>query len=269
MALHVLVIFPTGQTIDLFAIAPVEFDEGTDGVVADLELVEQQGNIVFPCADTGEAGGHANHFQKGPEGANAVSGRDFRMLEIHVASPDTYGELGEPVDVVIHDVFHPCREDDGQCCAMRGVVEGGEFVRERVTGPVLFASDTAGVVMGECACPHQVGPMAVVVGMFEYQRQFVFDGQQNGFAQAIGQFDVFCVGEVAFENVSHDVRCAPCGRQGWQGLRKFRIQDGKDRTDLVAGIGTLEHAVFAGDDGNGGRFAAGCRDGQDGADGQG
>ena len=43
---HVVIRFPAGKFVDFFAVAAVELDEGTDGAVADLELVEQLRDVV-------------------------------------------------------------------------------------------------------------------------------------------------------------------------------------------------------------------------------
>lgn len=180
-------------------------------------------------------GRHADHFQKGPECADAVAGSDVGMLVVHVTAPDAHGNLGKAVDVVIHDVFHPCREDDGQRRAVRCVIAGGELVRQCMGRPVLFAPDAANVVVGHGSCQHEVGAAVVVFGIFQGKGQFVLDGQQDGFTQPVGQFDAFGIGEVAFQHVRHDVGCTTSRRQWRQGKGEFRVQDGQHRSDPVAG----------------------------------
>ena len=86
---------PDRRVCRFFAVVAVEFDEGADGAVADLELVEQFGDVVFSCTDTGKTRRHADHFQKGPECADAVAGSDVGMLVVHVTAPDAHGNLGQ------------------------------------------------------------------------------------------------------------------------------------------------------------------------------
>ena len=139
---------------------------------------------------------------------------------------------------------------------------------EGVACPVLFASDTADVVVGDGAGPHEVGAGVVVAGVFEDARDFGADGEHDGFAQAVGEFDAGGVGEVAFDDVRHHVGRAGCGLVGRDGDGEFRVHDGEYGADAFAGVVPFEHAVFTGDDGDGGDFAAGRGDGEDGCDGQ-
>ena len=84
---------PTGEAVDVFAVVAVEFDEGAEGVVSEVEFVDESGDVFFPCADVGEAGRHADLAQEGAEGVDAGAGCGFGVGEVHVASPDTDGEL--------------------------------------------------------------------------------------------------------------------------------------------------------------------------------
>ena len=114
---------PAGEAVDVFAVVAVEFDEGAEGVVSEVEFVDESGDVFFPCADVGEAGRHADLAQEGAEGVDAGAGCGFGVGEVHVASPDADGELCEACDVVLHDVFHPCGQDDGKACAVCAVVK--------------------------------------------------------------------------------------------------------------------------------------------------
>ena len=258
-----------GEPVDFFAVANVEFDEGADGVVPDPEFFEQERDVVFAGADFGEAGGHADQPQKGTEGADTGPGGDVGVGEVHFTAPDAQGELGEAVDIVFHDVFHPGGQDDGQSRTVRAVVEGGKLVLQGMAGPVLFPSDAADVVVGDGGGPHEVGAGVVVVRIFQGAQGFGTDGQKDGFAHAVGEFDAGGVGEVAFDDVGHHVGGAGCRLVGRQGGGQFRVQDGEDGPDAVAGIGAFDHAVFPGDDGHRRGFAAGGGNSQNGSHGQG
>ena len=62
---------PAGEAVDVFAVVAVEFDEGAEGVVSEVEFVDESGDVFFPCADVGEAGRHADLAQEGAEGVDA------------------------------------------------------------------------------------------------------------------------------------------------------------------------------------------------------
>ena len=140
---------------------------------------------------------------------------------------------------------------------------------EVVAVPVLLAADAHDVVVHDHTGPHDVGAGLVVVGIFHDASALVHHREHDALKHAVGGLHVFRGGEIALKGVGDDVRHAAGGLEGGQALGQHRVHDGELRTDAVSLGSCFVQSILVGDDGVGGALAAGGRNGQHYADGQG
>ena len=91
-------------------------------------------------------------------------------------------------------------------------------------------ADAAGgqqVVVGQGAGPHQLCAGGVVVRLFEGAGKVGDDGAQDSFAQAVRQIDIRLPGEVAFQDMGHDVHAAGSRLVSRQGVGEGGVEDGQ------------------------------------------
>lgn len=109
------------QLVDLSAGLGVERDESADGAVSSAsvaEFIDKHGDIFLLAAKITQLGRHADGNEEFPEGFDSLLGGNLGMIEIHLASPDPYGDLGKSRYVMLHAVC----EDRGHYYGKTGTV---------------------------------------------------------------------------------------------------------------------------------------------------
>ena len=228
------------------------------------------GDVLGISTDLGEGGGHAQSAEEGPQALYTLPGGALGAGEVHLTAEHALGKLGKAHGVMGQDVLHPCGHHHRKARAVGAVIEGRELMLHLVAGPVLVPAHAAGVVVGQHAGPHEVCTGGVVVRVGNGPGSGVYHGAHESLAQTVRQGHVGGVGEVALTDVGQHVHSAAGGLIGGQGAGVAGVEDGELGADGVAlGAAPLEIACLLGDDAAVAALAAGGRDGQHRAHGEG
>ena len=128
------------ESVDVCDIFFLEFDESAQGAVSFVAVgcgVGQVGDVLLLAAQFAQSLGHTDGLEEVAEGLDTGFGGALGMLEIHGTAPNAVGELGKAHHIMLHGIFHPGREDNGQAGTVGAIVEGRQLVLDIVACPVL------------------------------------------------------------------------------------------------------------------------------------
>ena len=113
------------QFIDVPAVFLIQCDEAADGAAAAIAVtkgVDQIGNILFLRTQLLKILRHANGDQEVSQRFYPRFGSHFRMEIIHLATPDTDGDLRKTHYIVLTDICKYSRHCYSKPCAMMSVM---------------------------------------------------------------------------------------------------------------------------------------------------
>ncbi len=173
-------------------------------------IPDQYRYILFLCAKLRKIDWKSDFVKEFSEAFYSITCSQLGLFKIHFTAPHAHCHLCKTHNIMIHYKFHPRRHNYCKSRTVGTIVKTRKLVLDSVTVPVLTSSHSYDIVMRNSSCPHNVSACVVIFRLTDSSGGFLYHCDKHSLAKSVCNFNLACIGEVSFKNVSHNFNRTRC-----------------------------------------------------------